>query len=69
MLSPMFLGFNDKSGEKIFSIFKRLHTQVEGTGIGLYIVKKMIGDGGGKEAYFIDGGQTLPPGLKYWKHA
>lgn len=42
------LGFNDKSGEKVFSMFKRLHTHVEGTGIGLYIVKKMIDDGGGK---------------------
>lgn len=42
------LGFNDKSAEKIFSMFKRLHTHVEGTGIGLYIVKKMIDDGGGK---------------------
>ncbi|TDU39790.1 PAS domain S-box-containing protein [Gelidibacter sediminis] len=38
------IGFNQSSGEKIFDVFKRLHTrkEFEGTGIGLSIVKKII---------------------------
>jgi signal transduction histidine kinase len=35
---------------KIFAMFKRLHTHVEGSGIGLYIVKKIIDNAGGKIA-------------------
>src|SRR5690606_20645069 len=42
------LGFGEKAGANIFSMFKRLHTHVEGSGIGLYIVKKIIDDAGGK---------------------
>jgi signal transduction histidine kinase len=34
--------------EKIFALFKRLHAHVEGTGIGLYMVKKMLENAGGK---------------------
>jgi signal transduction histidine kinase len=33
--------------DKIFALFKRLHSHVEGTGIGLYIVKKMLENAGG----------------------
>lgn len=38
------IGFNQSFGEKIFDVFKRLHTrkEFEGTGIGLSIVKKII---------------------------
>ncbi len=42
------LGFDMTVKEKIFSMFKRLHDHVEGSGIGLYIVKRIIENAGGK---------------------
>jgi signal transduction histidine kinase len=42
------LGIDMRQEEKIFGLFKRLHTHVEGTGIGLYMVKKMLENAGGK---------------------
>jgi PAS domain S-box-containing protein len=42
------LGIDMRQEEKIFALFKRLHTHVEGTGIGLYMVKKMVENAGGK---------------------
>jgi two-component system, sensor histidine kinase len=50
------------SGEqKLFSMFRRLHTHIEGTGIGLYMVKKMIDNAGGKTTVesSIDKGSTF----------
>jgi signal transduction histidine kinase len=39
----------DLTGEgKLFSMFTRLHSHVEGSGIGLYMVKKIIDNAGGK---------------------
>ena len=32
---------------KLFSMFQRLHSHVEGTGIGLYMIKKMVENAGG----------------------
>jgi PAS domain S-box-containing protein len=42
------LGFDMRQQDKLFALFKRLHSHVEGTGIGLYIVKKMLDNAGGK---------------------
>ncbi|HXA02556.1 MAG TPA: PAS domain S-box protein [Cytophagaceae bacterium] len=37
-----------KHREKLFGMFKRFHDHVEGSGIGLYIVKRMVENKGGK---------------------
>ncbi len=42
------LGLDAKQRGKLFAMFKRLHTHVEGSGIGLYIVKRIIENNGGK---------------------
>ncbi len=42
------LGIRKDQLDKIFMMFKRAHTHVEGTGIGLYIVKRIIENSGGK---------------------
>jgi signal transduction histidine kinase len=42
------LGIKEEYKDKIFSMFKRLHDHVEGTGVGLYIVKRIVENSGGK---------------------
>jgi PAS domain S-box-containing protein len=42
------LGFDPAKKEKIFSMFRRLHAHAEGSGVGLYIVKRIIDNWGGK---------------------
>ena len=43
------LGFEAKKyKEKIFGLFKRMHTHVEGMGVGMYIVKSILDSHGGK---------------------
>lgn len=42
------IGFDLRQKDKIFSMFKRLHTHVEGTGVGLYIVKRLMENSKGK---------------------
>lgn len=42
------LGLNPSQQSKLFNMFKRLHTHVEGSGIGLYIVKRIVENNGGK---------------------
>jgi PAS domain S-box-containing protein len=41
------LGINEHDKSKMFTMFKRFHDHVEGTGIGLYIVKRIIDNAGG----------------------
>jgi signal transduction histidine kinase len=36
-----------QAGSNLFAMFKRLHSHVEGTGIGLYMVKRIIENAGG----------------------
>ena len=42
------LGIKPDNIDKIFTMFKRFHDHVEGTGIGLYIVKRIVENAGGK---------------------
>jgi PAS domain S-box-containing protein len=42
------LGIDMKQHDRMFGLFQRLHSHVEGTGVGLYIVKKMLDNAGGK---------------------
>lgn len=41
------LGIVKEHQERVFQMFKRMHTQVEGTGIGLYLVKRIVENQGG----------------------
>jgi signal transduction histidine kinase len=41
------LGIRKDQQHKLFSMFKRVHTHVEGSGIGLYIIKRIIENNGG----------------------
>jgi PAS domain S-box-containing protein len=41
------LGLTPQQQGKLFGIFSRLHTHVEGTGVGLYTVKRIVENGGG----------------------
>ncbi len=41
------LGLSEKQQSKLFGMFQRLHTHVEGSGIGLYMVKKIVENAGG----------------------
>lgn len=42
------IGIEERYLQKMFTMFKRFHTHVEGTGIGLYIVKRIVENAGGK---------------------
>ncbi|MBD1396365.1 PAS domain-containing protein [Pontibacter sp. JH31] len=42
------LGMNEEQQGKLFTLFKRFHSHVDGTGMGLYIVKRIIDNSGGE---------------------
>ena len=42
------LGIDPSRTDQLFTRFKRLHSHVEGTGIGRYMVKKMVENTGGR---------------------
>jgi signal transduction histidine kinase len=41
------LGLNKQQQGKLFTMFKRLHYHVEGSGVGLYMIKRLIENAGG----------------------
>jgi len=41
------LGLSEQQQGKLFTMFKRLHTHVEGSGVGLYMIKRLIENAGG----------------------
>jgi len=41
------LGMSQVQQRQLFGLFQRLHTHVEGTGVGLYITKRLVENGGG----------------------
>jgi len=40
------LGMSEAQKQKIFTMYKRMHTHVEGSGLGLYIVKRILENNG-----------------------
>jgi signal transduction histidine kinase len=42
------LGMSELQQRQLFGLFQRLHTHVEGTGVGLYISKRLVENGGGR---------------------
>ncbi|MHC2991605.1 hypothetical protein OB13_08370 [Pontibacter sp. HJ8] len=42
------LGISEENLTKMFTLFKRFHSHVEGTGMGLYIVKRIMSNAGGE---------------------
>ena len=41
------LGLSEEQQAKLFTLFKRLHPHVEGSGVGLYLIKRLIENAGG----------------------
>src|SRR6185312_16641134 len=42
------LGMKPSEKEKLFNMFQRFHQNIEGTGVGLYVVKRIIDNSKGK---------------------
>ena len=41
------LGLSEQQQDQLFGLFRRLHSHVDGTGVGLYLVKKILDNVGG----------------------
>ncbi|RZL15976.1 MAG: GHKL domain-containing protein [Hymenobacter sp.] len=41
------LGLDERQQSQLFVLFRRLHSHIEGTGVGLYMVKRMVENAGG----------------------
>ena len=41
------LGLTETQQAQLFGMFRRLHTHVEGSGVGLFMVKRLIENAGG----------------------
>ncbi|GAA4503472.1 hypothetical protein GCM10023172_28370 [Hymenobacter ginsengisoli] len=41
------LGLDERQQQRLFGLFQRLHTHVEGSGVGLYMVRKIVENAGG----------------------
>lgn len=67
------LGIPPHQLPKMFSMFKRFHSHVEGTGIGLYIIKRIVENHGGSISVKSEEGKgttfrvTLPQKLNTYK--
>jgi len=67
------LGLTVVQQQKIFGLFRRLHAHVEGSGVGLYMVKRIVENAGGTiavqstpgvgSAFIVSLPTTLPPFL------
>ena len=44
------LGIPEQEQENVFNMYKRVHEIVEGQGMGLYLIKKIVDASGGKFA-------------------
>lgn len=42
------MGLTDTQKSRMFSMFRRFHTHVEGSGVGLYMLKKIVTNNGGR---------------------
>ena len=42
------LGLSQQNKGKLFTMFRRFHDHVEGSGVGLYMVKRIVDNAGGK---------------------
>ena len=58
------LGISEAGQRKLFGMFQRLHDHVEGSGIGLYMVKRMVENVGGR----IDVSSELGVGSTFTVH-
>jgi len=60
------LGIKEEDKERIFSMYQRLHNHVEGTGVGMNIIKRIVDNNGGaiEVESEIDKGSTFKVYLK-----